>query len=38
MSQFDRPQPPIFQTVEEERLYRKQRLAAAGALIRAFWI
>ncbi|OKH41324.1 class II aldolase/adducin family protein [Calothrix sp. HK-06] len=36
MSQFDRPEPPIFQTVEEERLHRKQRLAAAFRLFARF--
>lgn len=36
MSQFDRPEPPIFQKVEEERLYRKQRLAAAFRLFARF--
>ncbi|WP_041233083.1 class II aldolase/adducin family protein [Cylindrospermum stagnale] len=32
MSTFNRPQPPIFDRVEEERLHRKQRLAAAFRL------
>ncbi len=36
MSQFDIPQPPIFQTVKEERLHRKQRLAAAFRLFARF--
>lgn len=29
MPKFDIPQPPVFDRVEDERLYRKQRLAAA---------
>ncbi len=32
MSKFDRPQPPIFERVEDERLHRKQRLAATFRL------
>ena len=36
MPNFTRPQPPIFQTVEEERLHRKQRLAAAFRLFGRF--
>ncbi|MBD6616766.1 class II aldolase/adducin family protein [Komarekiella sp. 'clone 1'] len=32
MSKFDRFQPPVFEQVEEERLHRKQRLAAAFRL------
>src|SRR5580658_4809963 len=30
------PQPPVFATVEEERLHRKQRLAAAFRLFSKF--
>ncbi|OUL36245.1 class II aldolase/adducin family protein [Nostoc sp. 106C] len=33
---FARPQPPVFERVEEERLYRKQRLAAAFRLFARF--
>ncbi|MBD2387143.1 class II aldolase/adducin family protein [Cylindrospermum sp. FACHB-282] len=33
---FDRPQPPVFERVEEERLHRKQRLAAAFRLFGKF--
>ncbi|MDZ8189822.1 MAG: class II aldolase/adducin family protein [Nostoc sp. ChiSLP02] len=36
MPRFDRPQPPVFQRVEEERLHRKQRLAAAFRLFARF--
>lgn len=36
MSIFSRPQPPIFEQVEEERLHRKQRLAAAFRLFGRF--
>ncbi len=36
MPKFERPQPPVFQTVEEERLHRKQRLAAAFRLFGRF--
>jgi ribulose-5-phosphate 4-epimerase/fuculose-1-phosphate aldolase len=36
MPKYDRPQPPIFQRVEEERLHRKQRLAAAFRLFGRF--
>ena len=36
MPNFTRPQPPVFQTVEEERLHRKQRLAAAFRLFGRF--
>ncbi|MFK0732612.1 MAG: class II aldolase/adducin family protein [Gloeotrichia echinulata GP01] len=36
MSVFSRPQPPVFQTIEEERLHRKQRLAAAFRLFGRF--
>ena len=36
MPKFDRPQPPVFERVEEERLYRKQRLAAAFRLFARF--
>jgi ribulose-5-phosphate 4-epimerase/fuculose-1-phosphate aldolase len=32
MFKFDRPQPPIFERVEDERLHRKQRLAATFRL------
>lgn len=32
MPKFDKPQPPVFERVEEERLHRKQRLAAAFRL------
>jgi ribulose-5-phosphate 4-epimerase/fuculose-1-phosphate aldolase len=33
---FQMPQPPVFATVEEERLHRKQRLAAAFRLFSKF--
>lgn len=36
MPRFDRPQPPVFERVEEERLHRKQRLAAAFRLFGRF--
>ncbi|MBD2215336.1 class II aldolase/adducin family protein [Calothrix sp. FACHB-156] len=36
MPRFDRPQPPVFAKVEDERLYRKQRLAAAFRLFGRF--
>ncbi|MBP5975057.1 class II aldolase/adducin family protein [Brasilonema sp. CT11] len=36
MPKFNRPQPPIFERVEDERLYRKQRLAAAFRLFATF--
>ena len=36
MPKFDKPQPPVFERVEEERLYRKQRLAAAFRLFARF--
>jgi ribulose-5-phosphate 4-epimerase/fuculose-1-phosphate aldolase len=36
MSTFSRPQPPVFQGVEEERLHRQQRLAAAFRLFARF--
>ncbi|MBD2169522.1 class II aldolase/adducin family protein [Calothrix membranacea FACHB-236] len=36
MPRFDRPQPPVFEKVEDERLYRKQRLAAAFRLFGRF--
>ena len=36
MPTFDRPQPPVFERVEEERLHRKQRLAAAFRLFAKF--
>ncbi|MDZ7959231.1 MAG: class II aldolase/adducin family protein [Aulosira sp. DedQUE10] len=36
MPRYDRPQPPVFERVEEERLYRKQRLAAAFRLFARF--
>jgi ribulose-5-phosphate 4-epimerase/fuculose-1-phosphate aldolase len=32
MSKIDTPQPPLFERVEDERLHRKQRLAAAFRL------
>lgn len=32
MSKFDMPTPPVFERVEDERLHRKQRLAAAFRL------
>lgn len=35
-SPFKLPQPPAFATVEEERLYRKQRMAAAFRLFAKF--
>lgn len=36
MPQFERPLPPVFDRVEEERLHRKQRLAAAFRLFGRF--
>lgn len=36
VSSFERFQPPTFQTIEEERLHRKQRLAAAFRLFGRF--
>ncbi|MDZ8109905.1 MAG: class II aldolase/adducin family protein [Nostoc sp. DedQUE12a] len=36
MSKFYRPQPPVFERVEDERLHRKQRLAAAFRLFGRF--
>ena len=36
MPQFERPQPPVFDRLEEERLHRKQRLAAAFRLFGRF--
>lgn len=36
MLNFTRPQPPVFQTIEEERLHRKQRLAGAFRLFGRF--
>lgn len=36
MSVFSRPQPPIFNSIEEERLHRQQRLAAAFRLFGRF--
>ncbi|WP_193200070.1 class II aldolase/adducin family protein [Nostoc sp. MG11] len=36
MPKFDRPQPPVFERVEDERLYRKQHLAAAFRLFGRF--
>jgi ribulose-5-phosphate 4-epimerase/fuculose-1-phosphate aldolase len=36
MPKFERPQPPIFERVEEERLHRKQHLAAAFRLFGRF--
>jgi ribulose-5-phosphate 4-epimerase/fuculose-1-phosphate aldolase len=36
MPHFDRPMPPVFERVEEERLHRKQRLAAAFRLFARF--
>ncbi|MBD2435552.1 class II aldolase/adducin family protein [Nostoc sp. FACHB-110] len=36
MPNFTRPEPPVFERVEEERLYRKQRLAAAFRLFGRF--
>ncbi|MHC5823429.1 MAG: class II aldolase/adducin family protein, partial [Nostoc sp.] len=36
MPKYDRPQPPVFQGIEEERLHRKQRLAAAFRLFGKF--
>ncbi|BAZ32753.1 class II aldolase/adducin family protein [Cylindrospermum sp. NIES-4074] len=36
MPSFDRPKPPVFERVEEERLHRKQRLAAAFRLFGKF--
>ncbi|MBD2616020.1 MAG: class II aldolase/adducin family protein [Nostoc sp. ZfuVER08] len=36
MPKFERPQPPVFERVEDERLHRKQRLAAAFRLFGRF--
>lgn len=36
MPHFDRPMPPVFERVEEERLHRKQRLAGAFRLFARF--
>ncbi|MDZ8028963.1 MAG: class II aldolase/adducin family protein [Nostoc sp. DedQUE01] len=36
MPKYDRPQPPVFERVEDERLHRKQRLAAAFRLFGRF--
>ncbi|MEH2067502.1 MAG: class II aldolase/adducin family protein [Nostoc sp.] len=36
MPNYDRPQPPVFEQVEDERLHRKQRLAAAFRLFCRF--
>ncbi|MDF5711337.1 MAG: class II aldolase/adducin family protein [Nostoc sp. S4] len=36
MPNYDRPQPPVFERVEDERLHRKQRLAAAFRLFGRF--
>ncbi len=36
MANFSRPQPPVFDRVEDERLYRKQRLAGAFRLFARF--
>ncbi|MBW4615620.1 MAG: class II aldolase/adducin family protein [Desmonostoc vinosum HA7617-LM4] len=36
MPKLERPQPPVFERVEEERLHRKQRLAAAFRLFARF--
>ena len=36
MPNFTRPEPPIFERVEEERLHRKQRLAAAFRVFARF--
>lgn len=36
MPKYNRPQPPIFERVEDERLHRKQRLAAAFRLFGKF--
>ena len=36
MPNYDRPNPPIFKRVEDERLHRKQRLAAAFRLFGKF--
>ena len=36
MSKFTRPEPPVFERVEDERLHRKQRLAAAFRLFGRF--
>ena len=36
MSVFSRPLPPVFNSIEEERLHRKQRLAAAFRLFGKF--
>lgn len=35
-AQFDRPQPPVFDRLEDERLHRQQRLAAAFRLFARF--
>ncbi|MDZ8053338.1 MAG: class II aldolase/adducin family protein [Aulosira sp. ZfuVER01] len=36
MPKLDKPQPPLFERVEDERLHRKQRLAAAIRLFARF--
>ncbi|MBC1240684.1 class II aldolase/adducin family protein [Nostoc sp. 2RC] len=36
MPKFERPQPPVFERLEDERLHRKQRLAAAFRLFGRF--
>lgn len=36
MPKLDKPQPPVFERVEDERLHRKQRLAAAFRLFARF--
>lgn len=36
MPKYDRPKPPVFQQIEDERLHRKQRLAAAFRLFGKF--
>jgi len=36
MPNFNRPQPPVFERIEDERLYRKQRLAGAFRLFARF--
>ncbi|MFN6535400.1 MAG: class II aldolase/adducin family protein [Nostoc sp. EkiNYC01] len=36
MPKYERPQPPVFERVEDERLHRKQRLAAAFRLFGRF--
>ncbi|MFN6568992.1 class II aldolase/adducin family protein [Dendronalium sp. ChiSLP03b] len=36
MPKYERPQPPVFEQVEDERLHRKQRLAAAFRLFGRF--